>query len=69
MTALYVDYVYKHYLVQEILQQLVEQGVKFSQKDYANALTLLANSSTKYPEEKLKKELKQLDTLFSHDAV
>ena len=48
----------------------MEQGVKFTQKDYANALTLLANSSqTKYPEDKLKKELKQLETIFSQDAV
>ncbi len=48
----------------------MEQGVRFSQKDYSNALTLLANSSqTKYPEEKLKRELEQLETLFSQDAV
>lgn len=63
-----VRFVFLH-LSQEILQQVVEQGVKFSQKDYTNALTLLANSSPKYPEEKLKKELEQLDTLFSQDAV
>ncbi len=56
-------------LSQEILQQLMEQGVKFSQKDYTNALTLLAQSSLKYPEEKLKREIKQLDTLFAQDAV
>lgn len=55
---------------QEIIHQLMEQGLQFSQKDYANALTLLANSSqTKYPEEKLREELVQLDTIFSKDAV
>jgi len=56
-------------LPQEIMHQLIEQGPKFTQKEYSSALVLLANSNTKYPEDKLRKELKQLETLFSKDSV
>ena len=54
---------------QEIFHQLTEQARVFSQKDYGNALRLLAHSQPSFSEEKLDMRLKQLDTIFSQDAV
>lgn len=54
---------------QEIFHQLTEQARVFSQKDYANALRLLAHSQPSFSEEKLDMRLKQLETIFSKDAV
>ena len=58
-----------HTLPQEIFHQLTEQARVFSQKDYANALRLLAHSQPSFSEEKLDMRLKQLETIFSKDAV
>lgn len=56
-------------LLQEIFHQITGQARIFSQKDYTNALRLLAHSQPNFSEEKLEMRLKQLDTIFSKDAV
>ena len=58
----------------------MEQGAQFSQKDYTNAITLLAHShggggggggrgDHTHQDAKLTQQLQQIDGIFSHDAV
>ena len=59
--------VYTH--PQDILHQMYEQGAQFSQKDYTNAIKLLAYSQPSYDSDRLSARILAIETFFSHDTV
>lgn len=55
---------------QDIINQLMEQGTAYSQKDYVNAFKLMAQSSRPpLSKEKLQEHINRLDEVFSGDTV